>query len=269
MNAHINHFLYDFRVGLRDKGYLLMIYIFPLAVFAMLGTFMTPLNPFFKGTMIPGMTVFAVMSGCLLNLPENLISGRDRGIFRSFRINGIGAAPVVFIPSVGLAAHLLIVAGLIALAGSLVFNGTTPANWSKYASITLLAIASYAAIGSLIGVVSPNGRFSMLIGQLFFLPSTMIGGLFMPMTVLPPLLIPVARFLPASHIMRLYTEWAMTAQGTMPWGSLAVLASTAILAFAGAYFLFEWDPNNPRRRKYRPVAILAIAPLVVSAIFGI
>jgi ABC-2 type transport system permease protein len=268
MNALVNHLSYDFKTGVRDRSQMMMIYLFPLVVFALMGLLMTSINPDYAKTMIPGLSVFAFMSAAVLSLPGNLVTGRERGIFRSFRINGVKAASAVFIPVVGLTVHLLIVAGIIAAAGGAFFRGSLPAYWARYATATLVAITAHTAAGSLIGAVAGNHRASMLIGQVIFLPSTMLGGIIVPTAMLPSSLAPVSRLLPASHAMRLYVEWAMVPGGPMPWVSLAVLLSGTACMFAAAFLLFEWDSNNPRKRKYLPFAALALLPYILSAAFG-
>ena len=46
MNAFFHHFAYEFKTDIRDRSRLLMLYLFPLVFFALIGSLMTPLNPF-------------------------------------------------------------------------------------------------------------------------------------------------------------------------------------------------------------------------------
>ena len=89
MTAFVNHFLFEFRTGVRNKQLLLMNYLFPLGFFLMMGYVMGEINPAFLETMTPAMAVFAVLSATLLGIPDPLVNARESGIYRSYKINGI------------------------------------------------------------------------------------------------------------------------------------------------------------------------------------
>lgn len=86
MNAFINHFLFEFRTGIRNKTLLLMNYLFPLGFYAMMGLIMAGINPLFRETMIPAMSIFAVLAATILGLPDPLVTAREAGIFRTIRL---------------------------------------------------------------------------------------------------------------------------------------------------------------------------------------
>jgi len=89
MNAFIQHFLFEFRTGIRNKNLLLLNYLFPLGFYLMMGLVMVELNPTFRENMIPAMIIFAILSATLLGIPDPLVNAREKGIFRSYKINGI------------------------------------------------------------------------------------------------------------------------------------------------------------------------------------
>lgn len=45
MTAFINHFVFEFKTGLRNSNNLLMNYLFPLGFYAMMGLIMTRIFP--------------------------------------------------------------------------------------------------------------------------------------------------------------------------------------------------------------------------------
>ncbi|MCU0520466.1 MAG: hypothetical protein MUF84_07235, partial [Anaerolineae bacterium] len=51
-----------------------------------------------------------------------------------------------------------------------------------------------------------------------------------------------------------------------PWISVAVLATSGILAFGLAVFLFNWDSRNSARRGHPALALLALVPYVIAAL---
>jgi ABC-2 type transport system permease protein len=93
-----------------------------------------------------------------------------------------------------------------------------------YAAAGLLAYAAHAGAGALIGVAAANSRSTILLGQLFYLPSIMLGGMMVPAAALPPVLARVSLLLPASHAMRVFSALGMQPESApFPWLSVAVL----------------------------------------------
>jgi ABC-2 type transport system permease protein len=113
MTAFFHHFMYDFRVGLRNKSLLLLNYLFPLGVYILMGMLLTELNPTFAATMIPAMVLVTMMSCTLLGMPNPVVESRESGIFRSFRINGVPALSIIIIPMLTSFVHIILVSAFI------------------------------------------------------------------------------------------------------------------------------------------------------------
>jgi len=113
MSAFTTHFSFEFHTGIRDKTQLLMNYLFPIGLYILLGFLMGQLNPIFIKTMIPAFIVIAIMSATVLSLPGPLVSAREAGIFRSYKINGVPASSILAIPALTTAAHMIVVAAII------------------------------------------------------------------------------------------------------------------------------------------------------------
>jgi ABC-2 type transport system permease protein len=92
--------------------------------------------------------------------------------------------------------HTLIVSAIIILTVP-IFGGLLPQNWLAFVLITLLAAVVFGTIGMLIGVIATNGRSVVLYSQMIFLPSMLLGGLMLPIEILPEAFQPIAAiFLP-------------------------------------------------------------------------
>ena len=265
MNAFVNHFAFEFKTGLRSSSMMFMNYLFPVLFYAMMGVVMTGINPLFKESMLPAMSIFALMASTVLGLPNPLVDSREAGIYRSFKINGVPALSILMIPVLTTVFHALIASAIIALTAGPLFGGQPPANWAAFWAISILTAAACAALGALIGVVSADTRGIMLWSQLIFLPSMLIGGLMIPLSVLPESVRPFSLLLPTAHAMQAYTGLAY-GQPTVvnPAVSVAVLACSAILAFGLAIYLFNWDSKNQARRGHPALALLVLVPYLAS-----
>jgi ABC-2 type transport system permease protein len=265
MNAFANHFAFEFRVGIRNKTLMLMNYLFPLGCYVLFGALMGAVNPGFLLTIVPAMSLFTVMGGALLGMPSSLVSAREAGIFRTYKINGVPALSILAIPVLTSMLHALLATVIIALTAPALFDGRAPANWAGFLLVFLASAFAFAGIGTLIGVVSGDARITVLYSQLVFLPSMILGGLMLPSSILPPTMAKLGLLLPTTYAMDAFGGLAMgQADGMHPWLSLAILAAGGLLALAMSVFLFSWDSKNATRRGHPALALLAWAPYLVG-----
>jgi len=270
MNAFTHHLTYDFRTGIRDRSKLLMLYLFPLVFFALVGGLMKSVNPGFDAIMLPSMVLFAFMCSTLLILPAQLVNARETGVFRSFRINGVPSASILAIPVLSTAVHMIVVALIICIGGARLYGGTAPSSVLGFMAAGVLVYAAFAGVGTLIGVASGNNTVSMLVAQVLYIPSIILGGITVPSAVLPEGLRRVALLLPATHGMRVFGGMAMPssagAAGPLPapWLSIGVLAVSAVLNFGLSGLLFEWDARSAAPSRKAWLALLAILPFAAS-----
>lgn len=265
MTAFLHHFAFEFKTGLRNSSMLFMNYLFPLGVYAILGLVMTQVNPTFVETMLPAMLLFVIMGGTILGLPSPLVETRNAGIYRSYKINGVPAASIITIPVLTTAFHALIVATLVTLTAGPFFDGVPPAHWLPFIGIAVLIAFTFSATGALIGVVSADSRVTTLLSQLIFLPSMLIGGMMMPLSILPESVQQFAGLLPSAHAMQALEGLAYGRETAFnPTTSLLILASSGLLAFGLAIYLFNWDSRNQTRRGHPLMALLALVPYVIG-----
>ena len=194
--AFTNHFGYEFKTGLRSPMLLLMNYLFPLAFFAMMGAVMTQINPPFKDVLTPAMALFATMVGSVIGLPGPLVEAREGGVFRSFKINGVPALSILIIPALTSIFHGLIAATIVAATLGPVFGGAVPTDGLAFAGVIVLSAFTFGALGTLIGVVSKDARTTVFLAQAIFLPSMLLGGMMVPLDLLPQSVRPFAGLLP-------------------------------------------------------------------------
>ena len=267
MNAFTNHFSFEFRTGVRNKQLLLMNYLFPLGFYLMMGFVMPVINPLFLETMIPAMVVFAILAATFLGLPDPLVSAREAGIFRSYKINGVPSLSILTIPALTTMLHLVIVTVIITASAPLLFDAPLPVNWINYC-LTFVALAfACAGISVLIGVVSPSTRMTVLWSQLIFIPSMLLAGLMLPYSMLPVVAGKIAQLLPATHAMNAFNGLAMGKTADFaPWGSIILLLISGLLSFGLAIFLFSWDSRNSTRRGHPLLALIVLLPYFVGLV---
>lgn len=265
MTAYWNHFTFEFKTGLRNPSQLLMNYLFPLGFFMMMGVVMTQVNPTFPKTIIPAMAIFSTLSATILGLPGPLVEAREAGVYRSFKINGVPALAILAMPGLSTLFHVCIVAIVITVAAPPFFQGVAPSDWLGFAVVSALTIFTCGAIGLLIGVIAKDARSTVLWSQLIFLPSMLLGGLMMPLNMLPASLVRVAGLLPPARAMQAYLGLAFNQKTVLdPVQSAAILAASGLLALVLAVYLFNWDSSNNAHRGRAVMALLALSPYLVG-----
>jgi len=269
MNAFSQHFVFEFRTGIRNKTLLLMNYLFPLGFYLMMGFIMPGINPLFLETLIPAMVVFGILAATLLGLPDPLVNARETGIFRSYKINGIPSSSILIIPALTTMLHLVIVTVIITATAPLLFDAPLPVSWLGY-GVTFLAMASACAgISVLIAVISSSSRITVLWSQLVFVPSMLLGGLMLPYSMLPDAAGKVAQLLPATQAMNAFNGLAMGKVADFsPWSSIIALFASGLLGFGLAIYLFSWDSHNTKRRGHPLMALLVLLPYVVGMVLA-
>jgi len=265
MTAFLNHFRFEFRTGIRNRQLLFLNYMFPIIFYLMMGFIMLDINPLFADAMVPAMVVFAVLAACLLGIPEFIVRGREAGIFRSYKINGVPASSILLVPAMTTGTHLLILTALITLSAKPLFGVTLPMSWFYFAVTFLALTISIVGISMLIGVISPGTNFQVILAQLIFIPSVLLGGMMIPFSMLPDIAGKIARLLPATQAMNAFNELAMGYPADFnPWVSLITLTASGLIAFGLAIYMFNWDSKNTEQRGHKLLALLALAPFVAG-----
>jgi ABC-2 type transport system permease protein len=265
MQAFTAHFTFELRTGIRNKTLLFMNYLFPLGFYLMMGFIMPGINPMFRDVIVPGMVTFAILASTLLGMPDQLVNARETGIFRSYKINGIPAVSLIFMPALTTIMHLAVVTGIIVATAPLLFDAPLPVHWGYFILTALLLAYTCAGLAVLIGVIAPNSRMTVLYAQALFLPSMLIGGVMMPYSMLPETAASFAQLLPVTHAMNAFNGLAMggTADFSPAWSLLALFV-VGQLAFFLAWYLFSWDGRNTERRGHPALALLALLPFAIG-----
>ena len=268
MGAFKSHFVFEFKTGIRDKNLLLLNYLFPLGFYVLISMLMVNINPVFVETLIPAMILISILASTLLGLPDPFVRMREAGIFRSYKINGVPASSIVIIPPMTIILHMVIVSAVITSTAFIFFDAPLPQNWMSFTLVFILTLFTSTGLGVLIGVASSNTRATVLWSQLFFIPSMLVSGFFIPSQMLPSVIKRISMLLPATHSFNLFSYFSYQQYiGYNPLWSALILLVGGILSFGLVVFLFNWDNKNNTRRGHPALAFLVLIPYIIGAIF--
>ena len=269
MTAFTTHFMFEFKSGLRNSAAMLVNYLLPLGFYAAMGFVMVEINPMFSELLLASMVVFAIMSSTVLGLPNPLVEYREAGIYRSYKVNGVPAISILSIPGISTVIHALIVSAIIMLTAVPLFDAAAPENWLAFIGVSLLTAFTFGTLGMLIGVISASARSVVLWSQLIYLPSILLGGLMIPIAIMPETVQKISGLIPSTYAMQAYFSLAYGQETVIdPWLCLAVLAISGVLALVLSIYLFNWDSNNQTRRASPLLALLILIPYVSAILLG-
>jgi len=240
----------DLKLWLRNVIATFFTFVFPVLMILLFGAMYgnAPTETGAPGTMdraVPGYVVALVIgSVAFMGLPLELVSRRQTGVLRRFRLTPVAACtPLVSLVVVNLVVCIIATAVLVAT-GAVAWRAGLPSSPLLLMPAFLLCAASLFAVGVLIASVVRSTRGALAVGMALFYPMMFLSGGTIPVDYLPSSLRAVTPFLPMSWAVRLLSGvWL---------GSGWDLASTGVLALvlavcaAGALLLTRTEYEHRR-----------------------
>jgi hypothetical protein len=252
----LNHLYLTLRLNLRNLmalAYGYLVPIFTLVAFA-------SIFKYEEGErLVPQMgqlLTICVLGGACYGLPTAIVSDRERGVWRRYRLLPAALGSIVF--STIVARYLIV--GSAALLELLLAHYGYHMPWPPHPFQLVVAFTfscfAFLAMGLVIAMVAESVPAVQALGNAIFLPMIMIGGVGVPLHRLPPFIQGVAHFTPG-----LYSVDAMQAcinpatllvspDGKVPHGlpdvgfNLAALTVIGVAALLAGGKLFRWDNSR-------------------------
>jgi len=268
IRALAGHFLLTLRLNLRSRRALAYGYVLPVFFLIAFGTVFQNDTPPLLGQMGQVLTITILGSACL-GMPTALVAERERGVWRRYRL--LPVSPAVLVTGV-LAARLVIVATAVLLQLLLarwLYGTPLPLHPGATAAAFLGVTAAFLGLGLVVAALADDVPAVQALGQCLFLPMILIGGVGIPLAVLPVWAQRVAGFMPGRYAVEALQRGFTAPEGWRGAGFdfLALVVIGAVAALAGAK-LFRWDANRSARgplRLWGAVALLAWAAVGVTA----
>ncbi|MEV4800734.1 ABC transporter permease [Nonomuraea sp. NPDC049421] len=188
---------------------------------------------------VPVLILFNLAILATTSLPTTLAGYRENGVLRRMRTTPVGPARVL---AAQLAANFAIAAvGMVlflAVAG-FGFGVGLPKHLLGFTLAWLLAAAALLAIGLLITALAPGRGPATAIGTVLFFPMMFFAGLWIPISLMPPLLRNIAHYTPLGAGMGAFQD---AYQGHFPSAvPLLTLAAYAVVCAFVAVRWFRWE----------------------------
>ena len=244
--GYLRHFILCLRLNIKSPQALIYGYLVPVLFLLAFGSVFRTDTPALLHEMGQLLTI-TVLGGACFGLPTALVSERERGVWRRYRLLPV---PVSGLLLSTLAARLLIIAsaGLLqCLLARAVFGTPFPEHPWAMLLAAVVVTASFLGLGLLVAALANDVPAVQALGQCLFLPMILIGGVGVPLSVLPDFAQKIAGFMPGRYavdvLQKAYEASGAFAGTGFSYAALILIGAAAALAGS---VLFRWEPG-PRR----------------------
>ena len=243
-NGWIHHFLLTIYLNFCNPQAIVYGYLVPVIFLLAFGSVFRADSPPLLAQMGQIITI-TILGGACFGLPTALVAEREQGIWRRYRLLPIPIAWLVF--SAMLARVLIVASSVlvqIALARA-IFGTPLPAHPGAAALAFFFVTSAFLGIGFLIAALADNVPAVQALGQCIFLPMIMIGGVGVPLAVLPLWAQKVAGFMPGRYAVEVLQPCFNSRDGLH--GATFRLAALAVIGLAAGVSgtkLFRWEAGR-------------------------
>ncbi len=256
MNAILEHLRTSLRLHFRNRMALLYGYLFPLI-------FLVAFWVLYRHERVPllrhmgELLTVAVLGGACFGLPTTLVSERERGVWRRYRLTPVPTWAIV--TGTALARYLLLLtAGALQLALALAVGMTLPAHpFGLWVAFTAVSFA-FIGLGLVLAALADTVPAVQALGQCLFLPMLIIGGVAVPLAALPLWAQHVSAFFPGRYAVEAIQACVNGRGLEGARFSLLALGLTGVAGCLAGGKLFRWDAQQ-RFASLRGKAWLGVA----------
>ena len=230
-------------MALRNRAFIFFSLVFPLIfLFLFFGLFARS-NVAAVPYMLASVLSLTVM-GSFWGLSMQLVTFREQGILRSFRLTPVGAGALL--ASSILSNYILTLPTVViefALARDMFHMQGWGNLWRRFPTGDAGNVA-FAALGLIIASVTNTAQETQVINQFLWSAFLFLSGATIPLPMLPSWMQGLALFLPATYLVTGLERVLVAQVGAPQVGpELIALAVSAFIAFVVSQQLFRWEPE--------------------------
>jgi ABC-2 type transport system permease protein len=266
LRGYLYHLQLTLRLNFAAKQALVYGYVVPVFFLIAFGAVFRAGTPPLLHQMGQLITISALGGACF-GMPTALVAERERGLWRRFRLLPRATAPLI--ASMLTARFILMASAALSqiVLAHLIYGTPYPLRLTFFIGAYGLVGFAFLGMGLLIASLANDVPAVQALGQCVFLPLIMIGGVGVPLGVLPSWAQVLAGFFPGRYAVdSLQFGYSGDGGGLSLAYNLSALLAIGMAAGLVGVVLFRWDPGSRSRRHSRLWIVVAIVPwLAVGA----
>jgi ABC-type transport system involved in cytochrome c biogenesis permease component len=242
MNAIRAHLAATLRLHFRNRMALIYGYLFPVI-------FLIAFWVLYRYERVPlirhmgELLTVTVLGGACFGLPTAMVSERERGVWRRFRLTPTPTGSLVA-STVGARYVAILSAGVLQLALAMAFGMPMPRHPVELFVAFSLVTFAFIGLGLVIATLADNVPAVQALGQCIFLPMLIIGGVAVQLESLPDWALHVSAFFPGRYAVQAI-QACVTGEGLGPARfSLFALAGIGAAGALAGTKMFRWDAQQ-------------------------
>ena len=255
------------RLAMRNRAFLFFSLIMPLAfLFIYAGIFgrgRAQAVPYLLAEVL-ALTVM----GSFWGLSVQLVTFREQGILRRFRVTPVGASAML---ASSLVSNYFLTLPTIAIEFFLsrsVFHMAGLGNVLSIFVLVTIGTVTFASLGLIVASVTNTMQETQIINQIIWFVFLFISGATIPFPFLPGVVQAVAVFLPATYLVSGLQRAMIDHTNLSGLGMyLASLVGSALIAFVISAQLFRWEPESKAPRQAKLWAAAAVIPFLLLGVW--
>ena len=242
MNAFLQQLRISLKLHYRNKMALIYSYLFPL-IFLLAFWVLYRHETVTLARHMGELLTVSVLGGACFGLPTTMVSERERGVWRRYRLTPVPTAALV--ASTAAARYfILITAGLLQLVMALALGMPLPKHPVDLFIVFTFVSFAFIGLGLVMAMMADNVPAVQALGQCIFLPMLIIGGIAVPLASLPDWALHVSAFFPGRYAVEALQACVIgTGLGAARFDLLALVIIGAGGCVAGAK-MFRWDAQQ-------------------------
>lgn len=255
------------RLAMRNRAFLFFSLIMPLAFLFGYAELFRRFGPDAMPYLLAMVLALTVM-GSFWGLSVQLVTFREQGILRRFRVTPVGASAMLgsslisnyFLTLPTIAIEFYISRSLFHMAGL--------GNVLSVFILVTIGTVTFASLGLIVASVTNTMQETQIINQIIWFVFLFISGATIPFPMLPAAVQKVAVFLPATYLVSGLQRAMIDHTNLTDLGSyLASLVGCALIAFIVSAQLFRWEPESKVPRRAKLWAVAAVVPFLLLGVW--
>jgi ABC-2 type transport system permease protein len=255
------------RLAIRNRAFLFFSLIMPVAFLFIYAGIFGRGNDRAVPYLLAEVLALTVM-GSFWGLSVQLVTFREQGILRRFRVTPVGASAML--ASSILSNYVMTLPSIVIefFLAKWVFHMPILGNlWGVFVLVTAGTIC-FASLGLIIASVTNTMQETQIINQVIWFTFLFLSGATIPLPILPGIVQAFAVYLPATYLVSGLQRSMIDLAGPARLGAeLISMVGCALIAFLISAQVFRWDAESKVPRRAKLWAASAIVPFLLLGVW--